>query len=165
MQTFLEHVHIWTGTPWWASIVLTSLALRLVLVKPYINAADTTARMTIVGPHIQPIKDRVSAAQANKDRQAMLIATQEMQGVYRNAGVKAWKLFVPPILQIPLGFGIFRLLRGMTALPVPGLEDGGLAWMKDLTMSDPFFILPVVTVAAFHYTVKVILHPPSGHLK
>ena len=56
-------------------------------------------------------------------------------------------------------FGMFRLLRGMAALPVPGLEDGGILWFQDLTMPDPFYILPVASAAVMYYIMKVRLLP------
>lgn len=65
-----------------------------------------------------------------------------------------WRLFVP-MLQVPIGFATFRLMRGMADLPVPGLDDGGFLWLTDLTQSDPYFILPIVTGIAFHLTFKV----------
>ncbi len=154
VETLLEHVHVWTGTPWWASIVLTAVFVRLVMFKAYVNASDTSARLAIITPLVKPIQARISAAKAARDRQAMLAATAEIQDTYRSAGVQLWRLAVP-MLQIPLGFGTFRLMRGMADLPVPGLDTQGLLWLQDLTLSDPLFILPIVTAGAFHYTFKV----------
>lgn len=122
--------------------------------KAYVNASDTSARLAIITPLVKPIQARISAAKAARDRQAMLAATAEIQDMYRSAGVQLWRLAVP-MLQIPLGFGTFRLMRGMADLPVPGLDTQGLLWLQDLTLSDPLFILPIVTAGAFHYTFKV----------
>ena len=154
VQTLLEHVHVYTGTPWWGSILLTALFVRLALLRSYITASDTSARMVLINPDIKPIKDRLDAARHVKDVDEMRRLAEELRALYRSADVHIWKVFVP-LLQIPLGFGTFRLLRGMSDLPVPGLENGGLLWLQDLTLSDPYFILPVVTGLAFHVTFKV----------
>ncbi len=154
VETMLEHVHVWTGTPWWASIVLTAVLVRLTMLKAYVSASDTSARMAVITPHVKPIQDRIKAARAVRDREAMMTASAEMQAVYRAANVQLWKLAVP-MLQIPLGFGTFRLMRGMADLPVPGLDTQGFLWLQDLTLGDPYFVLPIVTAAAFHYTFKV----------
>ena len=154
VETLLEHVHIWSGTPWWASIVLTAVLVRLAMLKAYVNASDTAARMAVIAPLVKPIQERVSAARAARDQQAMMAASAEMQGLYRSGNVKLWRLAVP-MLQIPLGFGTFRLMRGMADLPVPGMDTGGVLWLQDLTLGDPYFVLPIVTAAAFHYTFKV----------
>lgn len=154
VEYLLEHVHIYTATPWWASIILTALAVRIVLLKPYIDAADVSARMATIAELLKPIKERINAAKATKNHAALTQAAQEMNSLYRDAGIKLWKLAVP-LLQIPIGIGTFRLFSGMAALPVPGLEDGGFLWLKDLTISDPLWILPVLTGLGIHLTFKV----------
>ena len=154
VETLLEHVHIWTDTPWWASIVFTAVLVRVVMLKAYVGASDTAARMAVITPHIKPIQAKIAVAKQARDQQAMMAASAEMQGIYRSAKVQLWRLAVP-MLQVPLGYGTFRLMRGMAALPVPGLDEQGLLWLQDLTLSDPYFILPIVTAGAFHYTFKV----------
>lgn len=154
IEYLLEHVHIYTATPWWASIVLTALIVRLVLLKAYISAADVSARMSTITDLQKPIKARMDAAKATRDREAVVRATEEIRALHREAGIQLWKLGVP-LLQIPIGYGTFRLLRRMSDLPVPGLEDGGFLWMKDLTMSDPYMIMPAITGAFLYYTFKV----------
>lgn len=154
IQTLLEHVHIYSGTPWWGSIILTALLVRLALMRAYINAADTSARMAVLTPDVEPLKAQMKVAQQNQNKLELGRLTQEVRNLYKAADVKIWKVFIP-MLQVPLGFGTFRLLRGMSELPVPGLENGGFLWLKDLTVADPYFILPLMTGLAFHVTFKV----------
>lgn len=154
IEYLLEHVHIYTATPWWASIILTALAVRIVLLKPYIDAADVSARAATIAELLKPVKARMDAAKATKDQAALMQAYEELRSLYRVAGIKMWKMAVP-LLQLPIGYGTFRLLSRMAALPVPGLEDGGFLWLKDLTISDPYCILPALTGLGIHLTFKV----------
>ncbi len=154
IETLLEHIHVYTGTPWWASILLTALAVRIALIKPYIAAADVSARAAAVQPITAPIREKMMAAQRAGDQQRMLMARQELIAIHKRAGIQMYKAFVP-LVQVFLGFGTFRLFRGMATLPVPGLETGGLLWLKDLTVRDPYFILPVVTAGAFYLVMRV----------
>ena len=154
VEYLLEHVHVYSATPWWASIILTALIVRLALLKGYIGAADVSARVATITDLQKPIKARLDAAKAARDTVAMVQATQDLRGLHRQAGIQLWKLAVP-LIQVPIGYGTFRLLKGMAALPVPGLEDGGLLWIKDLTISDPYMILPATTAVAIYYTFKV----------
>lgn len=32
----------------------------------------------------------------------------------------------------------------MARAPLPSLQEGGLAWFRDLTVTDPYYILPVI---------------------
>lgn len=154
MQTLLEYVHIYSGTGWGLSIVLTSVAVRFVLLKTYINASDVSARTVIVAPIVAPLKARLKEARDFKDVEQMTKVTNELRQLYRTANIKMWKVFVP-MLNIPLGYGNFRLLRGMADLPVPGLDSAGFLWLTNLSQSDPYFILPLLTGTAFHFTFKV----------
>ena len=160
VEYLLEHIHVYTATPWWASIVLTALVVRLALVKPYINAADMSARVAAVAEVEKPMRARMNAAKAARDSIRTGQALEEIRALRRQADIRAWKIGVP-LLQIPIGYGMFRLLRRMAELPVPGLEDGGFLWMKDLTMSDPYYILPALAGLGIYYTVKVIIDRQS----
>ena len=153
-QWMLEHVHVLTGAPWWASALLAALCIRLVLLKPYIEAADTSARVATLSDILLPLRDRVKAARERKDQHEMMVAASEIRAVYRKASIKLWKLAIP-FVQVPIGFGAFRLFRGMVTLPVPGLEQGGFLWIQDLTISDPYFVLPAVFALALHTTFRV----------
>lgn len=157
VEWLLEHVHVYSGLPWWGSIILSAVVVRTAMLPLYRNAMDMSGRMVVLEPHLKPIKDRISAAQAAKDQAATMAAVTDLKATYKAGGIKLYQMFMP-LIQVPLGFGTFRLLRGMGDLPVPGLENGGLLWIRDLTLSDPYFILPIATGWAFYYTFKVTTH-------
>ena len=43
---------------------------------------------------------------------------------------------------------MFLALRGMTDVPVQSFKTGGALWFNDLTISDPFFLLPLLTTSS-----------------
>ncbi len=130
------------------------LIIRALLLKLYIDASDSNARRQLLKPLEEPITARIKAAQAARDQKALAVAWAERRVLYKSAGIAWWKSLAP-FLQLPIGFGTFRLMRGMAWLPVPGFDTGGLLWMPDLTQSDPYFILPMATAAAYYFTFKV----------
>ncbi|KAI9724995.1 MAG: hypothetical protein M1812_000271 [Candelaria pacifica] len=154
IEWLLEHIHVYAGTPWWASIVITATGIRILLMKPYLAAADTSARLASVKHIMKPITDRMKEAQRAGNMFAMQECKLELKRITRRAEIKYWKL-AAPLVQLFIGFGTFRLMRGMGSLPVPGLETGGFLWLHDLTLSDPYCILPVVTAFAFYSVMKL----------
>jgi YidC/Oxa1 family membrane protein insertase len=169
IEWLVEHIHVWSGTPWWATIVIAAVTVRIVLFKPYMEAADASARMASIKHLTEPITKKMSAASRAGDRTSAMMARAELKELYAKAGVKAYKAFVP-LVQVFLGYGSFRLMRAMASLPVPGLENGGIAWFPDLTVTDPFFIMPMATGATFMLVMKVrdssklcILHSPASY--
>lgn len=155
VQWILEHVHVYSGLPWFASIALTTVAIRLVLFKFYVNSSDTAGRIAVVAPHLEPIKAKMKAAQQTKDMGTVNECVQETRAVYRGAKISIFTTILPFIVQVPLAIGSFRLLRQMAQLPVPGLDTGGFLWVYDLTLPDPLYILPLVSSGVMYYTVKV----------
>ncbi|KAJ5908589.1 hypothetical protein N7495_001271 [Penicillium taxi] len=153
MQWVIEHIHLWTGMPWYASIFATGILLRLALLKPMINSSDNAARMNNAKPFTDPVRAEWLAAKTKGD----LLATQqkqlELKDISAKHGIKMYKSLVP-MLQIPFAFGMFRVVNGMASLPVPGLAQESLWWLKDLTVADPLYVLPLLTSACLYQTLK-----------
>ena len=155
IETLLEGVKIYSGLPWWGSIAITATIVRICLFPLFVRAADTAGRLATLQPYIKPIQERIRAASSTQDRVSVAAASQEMKELYSSAKVEVWRPFVPMIVQIPLGYGSFRLMKGMAALPVPGLDSQGILWLQDLTVSDPYLILPLTTAGIYYYIYKV----------
>jgi YidC/Oxa1 family membrane protein insertase len=158
MEWLLEHIHVYAGTPWWVSISLTAIAIRAILFKPYIAAADNAARMQAVKPITDPLNKQMMATRG--DTTAVLQLRSEIQAINKKAGIKLWKSLVP-MTQVFAGYGTFVLLRAMAKLPVPGLETGGALWFHNLTVPDPYLILPAATALALHWVLRVCVPFPN----
>ena len=66
-----------------------------------------------------------------------------------------WHLFFRVSFKAPIFISVFLGLRKMVEIPVDSLKEGGLWWFKDLTVPDPYYILPLVTMATLALTVEV----------
>lgn len=154
VEWMLEHIHILCGTPWWGSIALTAVTFRLLFFKPFISASDNNAKMSTIAHITKPLQQKMSEASRAGDTQKALQIRQEIQMIHKRAGIKVWKSMTP-LLQGLVGYGTFVLLRAMSKLPVPGLEGGGLLWFPNLTIPDPYFILPLATAGILHLVLRV----------
>jgi len=155
MEWLLEHIHVYAGTPWWVSITLTAIVVRIVLFRPYVAAAENGARMQAILPITKPISDKMTEAFRNKDNDAVQQLRTELSRINARAGVKYYKSFAGPLLQGVAGFGTFFLLKAMSKLPVPGLETGGMLWFTNLAIPDPYFIFPFATATVLHWVLRV----------
>lgn len=154
IEWIIEHIHIWTGLPWWASIVGTGLLIRLALLKPMMGASDTAAKIQNLKHITNPLRLSMMHHARSQNTLELMKARAELQALHDKHGIKPWKSFIP-MAQIPLGYGCFRVVRGMAALPVPGLASESVAWLKDLTVSDPYFILPAATAGFMYLSFRV----------
>ncbi|KAK3328159.1 60Kd inner membrane protein-domain-containing protein [Cercophora scortea] len=147
MEYALEHIYIYTGLPWWASITVLAVGLRIAIFKPSLDATVQSQKLQDLrkNPRYEAATQAVKeAAMKSKDPLAMQAARTELRNMNRAAGFKMWKTLIP-MINVPIGYGMFRLMKGMAALPVPSLETGGFLWFPDLTVADPYFVLPIVT--------------------
>lgn len=160
VEWVLEHMHVLAGTPWWASIALTAVAFRLLFLKPFIAAANNSARMARVQPITKPLMTKMQEQGRVKDNAGMMATRREIQVINQRAGVSFVKSLVP-MTQVFVGYGTFVLLRGMSNLPVPGMEAGGALWFQNLTIPDPYFILPAATSYILHVVMKVCPLAPA----
>ncbi|KAK1144317.1 hypothetical protein N8T08_005469 [Aspergillus melleus] len=153
MEYVIEHFHVWTGLPWWASIIGTGLLVRLALLKPMLGAADTSTRLNNIKPVLNPIRTQMTQAMREGNTTRAQELKMEMSRIQELHGVKAYKSFIP-LLQIPLGFGMYRVVKGMTSLPVPELLHESVGWIQDLTVADPFYILPACSGLFLYLALK-----------
>lgn len=145
---------MYTGIPWWGSVVATAVVIRLALFYPTLQASETSAKLQQVKPIIDPIKERMTELARQNNTIAAVQEKQKISVITEQHGIQSWKAAIP-LLQIPLGFGCFRVMRGMSSLPVPALENEHFLWLTDLTIKDPTFLLPIATGAMMYFTLRV----------
>ena len=151
----VEHIHIASGLPWWASVALTAVGIRAVMFPLYLKASDSTARQTAMMSVTKPLMDKIQEAKKSGDQQAMLLAWQEMSAIRRKAGVSHRAALTPLFLQGVIGYCGYKLMRAMAALPVPALQTDGFLWLQDMTLQDPFLLLPIAMAGTMHLMVRL----------
>lgn len=154
IQWSLEHIHVYTGLPWWGSIIVTALASRIILFWPAVQGSDATARMGALKPITQPISERMMSAYKTQDTAVVQQAREEMRQVLKQANIKYSKMLVPAVCQGVIAFCALKLMRAMAALPVPGLRTGGALWFQDLTITDPTYLLPLIMAGTLHMFIR-----------
>ena len=116
---------------WAASIVLFTLILKLVLFPVTARGFVAMASMRRVGPMMKEIQNRYG------DDRARL--SQEMMKLYKTEKVNPLGGCLPILAQLPFFVGFFFALREMVEL-----RHASALWMSDLSIPDPYFILPVI---------------------
>lgn len=135
--------------PWWATLATVAVAWRVAIFLPTLSASKHSAIAQQLHSRPDFIKAKAEfeeAAWRTKDRVAMMRARNRMNIMKKESGAS---MLIPffGFLTIPFSYGMFRLFRAMAAIPVPSLETGGLAWFTDLTVHDPYYILPAASIA------------------
>lgn len=164
MQWTLEHVHVWSGLGWGASIMATAVLLRAVMFYPQIQSLKFNAVMQRMrkDPRSNEAMKLVQQGFQESDmemRQRGQVLNKLLRTEY---GVSNWGIMWS-LAQIPFTFGLFRIVSGMTHIPVPSLESAGFLWFADLAATDPYFILPATGTALMMgaLLVSLLAFPPT----
>jgi YidC/Oxa1 family membrane protein insertase len=72
----------------------------------------------------------------------------------KQSGVTFGKMLTP-LIQMPFFLSAFLGVRGMCKLPVESFQTGGAMWFTDLTIADPYCILPVIATSSILLMVYV----------
>ena len=167
-QDILISGHDFTGLPWWAIIVFTTIVLRFSITLPLARLqAITLAKVELLQPtlnevidalkHNISIKGKRSGQSAEEvDRTFRQEARLYTRDIYKREKCNPLKLYFLPWVQLPLWITISLALRNISGyfpkesgatdvLPCSAeLKTEGMFWLTDLTVSDPYFILPVI---------------------
>ncbi|EPQ30849.1 uncharacterized protein PFL1_01747 [Pseudozyma flocculosa PF-1] len=144
----LDFVGTHTGLPWWGTIVVTTVALRLVLAPINIAGQKNAIRLGNISPRMKTLMDDVKHHKASGDQRAMQEAIAEVQRLMRDNNANPLKSFTPILFQFPLMFSFFLALERIAKSGASGFDIGGPFWTVDLSSPDPTYLLPLVSTAA-----------------
>lgn len=151
VENMLEIAHVYTGLPWWGTIVAVTVGVRLFMIPLYVKASANAAKTSAIKPELDKAMSDLKNAVSTEDK---LTAIQFRKKLMKENNIKMiHQLF--PVLQLPLAYGFFQGLRKMANYPVEGFSTGGAYWFEDLTNVDPYIGLQVLSAAFVIGLVKL----------
>ena len=160
----MELINVSTGIPWFWTIVAGSLFWRFILFPFVIAGLRNSAKLLPLQPQLLKAQEDMTKIKHKGDTLALQKQVLKMKKMYDDAGVNLGTMFLSPFIQVPVTFGMFFGVKTMCELPVPQLAHSGLSILQDLTVPDPYMILPIAFCAAINLqiTVSPIVHRRHG---
>ncbi|GEQ66558.1 hypothetical protein JCM33374_g221 [Metschnikowia sp. JCM 33374] len=140
ITNILEITHVYTGLPWWASIVCATFAVRAVMFPIYVKSSANMAKMSKIKPEVDELMNEMRSG-SNSEKMA---AMGKRNKLYKEHGIKTSHSFLP-LLQLPVAYGFFQATRNMAHYPVQGFANQGAYWFENLTQADPYLGLQILT--------------------
>ena len=160
IQSALEFLHVNAHLPWWASIAVATVAVRLALFPLVVRMQRNAAKIAIINPVASELHKSMTAYKRIGNKVAEAQEAAKLMSIYQKHGVNPLTaLFVIPLLQIPVFISFFLAIKGMTKLPLESMKMGGVYWFTDLTVPDPTYVLPLMACLAFISNIEVIFYP------
>lgn len=127
----------------WAIVLVTCL-IKLIFLPLTFKSQESMSRMQELNPKVQAIKNKyrnkLKDRQGRPNAEASRQMNEEVMKLYKSAGVNPLSGCLPALLQMPVFFAFFRLLS--TAVELRNAP--WIGWIKDLSVADPIFVLPLV---------------------
>ena len=132
------------------SIILLTIIIRLCLLPLYSKQIKNSAKMAEMQPKIKEIQQRYA-----NNRTKM---NEEMQKIYQEAGTSPTSGCLPLIIQLPIIYGLFALLRSpltyMKLTEMIAAVHESFLWINDLSQPD-VWILPILAGITTYFTTAV----------
>ena len=127
----LDKLHGVIGNWGWAIVALVFL-LKILFYPLNAKAYASMAKMKAINPKVMDLRERY------KDNPQQM--QMEMMRVYREEKVNPMGGCLPILIQIPVFIALYWVL--LSSVEMRGAP--WILWIKDLSIKDPYFILPVV---------------------
>ncbi|XP_055687599.1 mitochondrial inner membrane protein OXA1L [Lutzomyia longipalpis] len=155
VQQCMEYLHIGLDIPWWGVIAIGTVVVRTLIFPLVLVAQRNAAKMNNHLPQLQVLQMKMSEARQSGNQIESARYAQEMMQFMKDKEMNPLKNMIVPLAQAPLFISFFMGLRGMANAPVASMREGGLFWFTDLTVCDPFYLLPILTSATMYLTIEM----------
>ena len=112
-------------------------------------------RLANCTPEVKKHQEAMMEAKKMGDTVGMARHTKAMQATYKANNCSPFTSLGMVFLQAPVFMSFFFGLRALANHPIPAMETGGAMWFSDLTVHDPYYVLPVVSAASMLAVIEL----------
>ena len=134
---------------WGWSIVLLTIAIKLIFYPLSAASYKSMAKMRTVTPRLVALKERHGSDRAKLN--------QEMMELYKREKINPLGGCLPILVQIPVFIALYWALLGAVEMR----DAPWVLWITDLSSADPFYVLPVIMVLTMLIQTKLNPTPPD----
>lgn len=145
LQHLLDSAHNLTGLPWWATIIFVTCGIRLAIAPLLVYVQANSIRLANVQPHMQGLLREIEYAKKMGNQQEMQAAAGKVRKLLKDNNASPFRSFLLPAVQMPIFLSFYFALSGLANAPLPSMMKEGALWFPDLTVADPYYVLPVVS--------------------
>ena len=134
---------------WGFAIILLTILVKALFYKLSEKSYKSMARMRMVAPRLKVLKERYG-----DDRQKM---NQAMMDLYKTEKINPLGGCLPMLVQMPVFIALYwALLESVELRQAPFI-----LWINDLSVMDPYYVLPVIMGISMFIQQKLNPAPPD----
>jgi YidC/Oxa1 family membrane protein insertase len=134
---------------WGLAIILVTVIIKAIFFPLAQTSGRSMARMRNIAPRVKALQDRY------KDNREEL--GKQMMELYKREKVNPLSGCLPMLVQIPVFMGFYWVLLESVEMR----QAPFVGWLHDLSIKDPYFVLPAIMCAAMFGQFKMNPAPPD----
>jgi YidC/Oxa1 family membrane protein insertase len=135
---------------WGICLIIFSIVLKIILYPLTHKSFESTSKMQKINPLVKELQ-----AKYKSDPQTM---NAELKKLYKEHGVNPLGGCLPMLLQMPILFALYPMLRYSI-----DLRQASFLWLPDLSEPDPIWALPIL-MAVFMFVQQKLMSPSKQNL-
>ena len=144
----LDKIFSFVGNWGWSIVVLT-IIIKLIFYPLTAASYKSMAKMKAVTPRMVKIRE-----QFKDDKMQM---NKALMNLYQKEKINPLGGCLPVLVQIPVFIALYWVLLGSVEIR----NAPWIFWIKDLSVPDPFYILPLIMAATMFIQMKLNPTPPD----
>jgi len=142
----MQQIHNLVGN-WGLAIIGLTLCVKIVFFKLSATSYKSMAKMRKLAPKMAELKERLG-----DDRQKF---SQEMMKMYKTEKVNPFGGCLPLLIQMPVFLALYYVLMESVELR----HSPFFGWINDLSVKDPYFVLPIIYGITMYFMQKLNPQP------
>jgi len=144
----LEQIYSYVANWGWAIVLLTVL-IKLIFFPLSAASYKSMARMKEVQPRLMNLREQFKGDPQKLNR--------AMMDLYKQEKINPLGGCLPVVVQIPVFIALYWVLLSSVEMR----NAPWILWIKDLSVPDPYFILPVIMAVSMFVQTKLNPTPPD----
>ncbi len=146
---------IYSAVPNWGwSIVLLTIIIKILFFPLTYQSTKSMSKMQDLQPKIKALRNKYKKAKQDPEQRRKL--NEETMRLYKQHGVNPAGGCLPMLIQLPIFWGFFQLLR----VALEFRHSPWILWIGDLSVKDPYYVIPVLMGVTQFISQKMT--PTSG---
>jgi YidC/Oxa1 family membrane protein insertase len=128
------------GIPNWGwDIILVTVIFNLLMLPTRFMMMKSSLKMMRIQPKVDALKRKYAHLKVSDPKRAEM--NTEMMALYKQENVNMYGGCLPLLIQMPLFFAYYRVLANVIEL-----RQAHWYWLTDLSVADPWHILPIIII-------------------
>lgn len=153
IQDYLELIHDVTGMPWWASVALAAVSIRVALVPFFLLQMRNSMKIALLRPYFE-MNSKAYHSSVLPLATRRMYYVKNLWTILNSFQVSLWKSAITPILAIPIFISFSFAARDMV-FHHPEFAEGGTLWFVNLTQPDASYALPAIAVSLSYLAMEI----------